>query len=129
MAFCLHSWKGRGYGDLDVIYGDISRFYGPQQFAEIDVVSTHPERLSGHFAVLRNTAALRYAFEDIPNYRALLEAPHQNAVDKAPFSQDVLKSPAYRTLFVERHSAVLSTRGWHDGTMNYPQRWFGGAAI
>jgi hypothetical protein len=105
-------------------YGDISRFYGPQQFAELDVVSTHPERLSGHFAVLRYTPALRYAFEGIPNYRALLEAPHQTAVEKAPFSRVFLKSPAYRSLFVERHSTVLSMRGWHDGTMNYPQRWF-----
>jgi hypothetical protein len=113
-----------GYGDLDVIYGDISHFYGPQQFAELDVVSTHPERLSGHFAVLRNTPALRHAFEDIPNYRALLEAQHQTGVDEAKFSQLFLNSPAYRSLFVERHSTVLSVRGWHDGTMNYPQRWF-----
>src|SRR5882724_5908379 len=95
-----------GYGDLDVIYGDISRFYGQQQFAELDVVSTHPERLSGHFAVLRNTPALRYAFEGIPNYRALLEAQHQTGVEEARFSQIFLKSPAYRSLFVERHSTV-----------------------
>ena len=27
-------------------------------------------------------------------------------------------------LITERHSTVLSTRGWHDGTMNYPQRRF-----
>ena len=69
-------------------------------------------------------AALRHAFEAIPNYRALLEEQHQTGVEEAQFSQVFLRSPAYRSLFVERHSTVLSVRGWHDGTMNYPQRWF-----
>jgi hypothetical protein len=113
-----------GYGDIDVIFGDISRFYGERQFAELDVVSTHPERLSGHFAVLRNTPDIRRMFESISGYRQLLERPDQMSVDESDFSQLVLHSPTLRTLFVERHSTVLSARGWHDGTMNYPQRWF-----
>jgi hypothetical protein len=29
-----------------------------------------------------------------------------------------------RALFVERYTTVLSQRGWHDGTMNYPLRWY-----
>jgi hypothetical protein len=113
-----------GYGDLDVIYGRISDFYGPERLADVDVASTHPERLSGHFAVLRNTPALRHAFERIPDYRALLEMPHQTGVEEAEFSRMFLTSATERLLFVERHSTVLSTRGWHDGTMNYPRRWF-----
>ena len=113
-----------GYGDLDVIYGNISSFYGEERLAGSDVVSTHPERLSGHFAVLRNTPALRCAFERIPNYRALLEMPQQTGVEEKQFSQVFLKLTTERSLFVERHSTVLSVRRWHDGTMNYPQRWF-----
>jgi hypothetical protein len=113
-----------GYSDIDVIFGDISRFYGERQFAELDVVSTHPDRLSGHFAVLRNTPDIRGMFESIPRYRQLLELPDQMSVDETHFSRLVLHSPALRSLFVERHSTVLSVRGWHDGTMNYPRRWF-----
>ncbi len=88
------------------------------------MISAHPERLSGHFAVIRNTHALRCAFERIPNYRSLLEAPQQTGVDELQFSDIFLTSTTERILFVERHSTVLSARGWHDGTMNYPQRWF-----
>lgn len=114
-----------GWGDLDVVYGDISRFYGPQQLANVDVVSTHPERLSGHFTVLRNIPSLRRAFEEIPDYRGMLESPDQFGVEETQFHQVFRKSRAFRrTSFVERHSTVLSPRGWHDGTMNYPQRWF-----
>jgi hypothetical protein len=113
-----------GYGDLDVIYGKISDFYGPERLAGFDVISTHPERLSGHFAVFRNTPGLRRAFERIPEYRTCLEAPHHTGVDEAGFGRLFLNSNTERVLFVERHSTVLSRRGWHDGTMNYPRRWF-----
>lgn len=113
-----------GYCDIDVIYGDISRFYSKEKFANFDVISTHPERLSGHFAVLRNTSALRHAFEWIPDYRGMLEAQQVVGMDESGFSEIFLNSSKERTLFVERHSTVLCWRGWHDATMNYPQRWF-----
>ena len=113
-----------GYGDIDVIYGDISRFYGVEQFADLDVVSTHPERISGHFAVLRNTPDLRRAFERIPDYRALLEEPRYLNADEGHFTNVLKNSTTERAPFTERFSTVLSTRGWHDRTMNYPQRWF-----
>lgn len=113
-----------GYGDIDVIYGDISRFYSKEKFADLDVISTHPERLSGHFAVLRNTSTLRRAFEQIPDYRAMLEAQQIIGMDEFGFSEIFLNSSKERTSFVERHSTILCWRGWHDATMDYPKRWF-----
>lgn len=129
-----------GYCDIDVIYGDIRRFYTDEVLARFNVLSTHPERLAGHFAVLRNTRAFRYAYERIPDYKTLLEMPHFTAVDERQFtevflsdankqqgSQGITKGfDACRDglLFVERYSTVLSPRGWHDGTMNYPQEWY-----
>lgn len=113
-----------GYCDIDVIYGDISRFYSKEKFADLDVVSTHPERLSGHFAIVRNTPTLRRAFERIPDYRAMLEAQQTLGMDESGFSEVFLNSSKERTSFVERHSTILCWRGWHDATMNYPKRWF-----
>jgi hypothetical protein len=125
-----------GYGDIDVIYGNISDFYTDNVLADFDVLSTHPERLSGHFAVLRNTRTIRQAFRRIPNYQALLEQPDYLGVDEAQFTRvfshrngfrrliDNVARGRRRGLFVERYSTVLSPRGWHDGTMNYPHRWF-----
>jgi len=112
-----------GYGDIDVIYGRIASFYGAQ-IAAFDVVSTHPERLSGHFAVLRNTPALRRAFERVRRYRSLLEAPAQTGWEEAAFSRMLRSSSTERGLFTERYSTLLSSRGWHDGTMSYPKNWF-----
>ncbi|HKH46326.1 MAG TPA: DUF6625 family protein [Thermoanaerobaculia bacterium] len=118
-----------GYGDVDVIYGNIGNFYTDDVLARCNVLSTHPERLSGHFAVLRNTRDFRHAFERIPSYRTLLEQPQYANMDEGDFS-DVFSPPAagphdsHGLLFVERYSTVLSPRGWHDGTMKYPQQWF-----
>lgn len=112
-----------GYGDIDVIYGRIASFYGSNALTEVHIASTHPNLLSGHFAVLRNTPALRRAFERVPNCRELLERPQQTAFEERQFSEAVLTSTE-RKMLVERYSTILSRRGWHDGTMNYPQRWF-----
>jgi hypothetical protein len=103
--------------------------------ARFNVLSTHPERLSGHFAVLRNMRAHRRAFVHIPNYRSLLEQPHYVGLDEVPFAS-ALKPRGFRriagyfdpgrhrSLFIERYSTILIPRGWHDGTMNYLRKWF-----
>ena len=124
-----------GYGDIDVIYGNIGNFYTDDVLSRFNVLSTHPERLAGHFAVLRNTSSFRRAFERIRNYRTLLEQPHYVGLDEVNFSAvfaphgfrrlvNYFNPRRRRLLFVERFSGVLSPRGWHDGTMNYPQQWF-----
>ena len=121
-----------GFGDVDVVYGNIRKFYTDELLDQWDVLSTHNERLSGHFAVLRNTPQLRRAFRGIPNHRALLERPEYVGIDETLFGSALQRrNPLMnlfqrkpRTLFVERYSTVLSGRGWHDGTMNYPLRWF-----
>jgi hypothetical protein len=113
-----------GYGDIDVIYGDLASFYSKQRFANLDVVSAHPERLSGHFAVLRNTPAMRNVFERISGFDAMLQNPKSVGTDEYHLTRVLMSSTTERKLFVERHSTVLSPRGWYDGTMDYPQRWF-----
>ncbi len=124
-----------GYGDIDVIYGNIRAFYTDELLARYDVISTHPERIAGHFAVFRNNERLRRAYELIPDCLDLVARPQFSAVAEGRFSGIFLRSPdalnlpddhplRRNLLFVERYSTVLSSRGWHDGTMNYPRCWF-----
>lgn len=113
-----------GYGDIDVIFGNISYFYNTERLSGFDVLSTHPERISGHFAVFRNTRDIRRAFEYVDDYRSRLLTPHYLGLDEDQFTQVFLTRKRGRPLFAERYSTVLSTRRWHDGTMNYPERWF-----
>ena len=131
----IDGYRFFGFGDIDVIYGNIREIYTDELLSQCNVVSTHGERVSGHFAVVRNSKAVRRAYERIPNYRDLLAQPHHVGMDEAYFtnlflqpaqSQGLAPEDPLRQglLFVERYSTILSPRGWHDGTMSYPQRWF-----
>jgi hypothetical protein len=115
-----------GYGDFDVIYGRIASCYGEggSALADLDVVSTHGDLLAGHFAVFRNTEAIRRAYARVPQWRALIEKPAHTHFDEKQFSDVFRHSATERVLFAERCCTVLSPRRWHDGTMNYPRRWF-----
>ena len=44
-----------GYGDLDLIYGNISSFFRPESFSEYDVLSPSEDFFPGHLLLLRNT--------------------------------------------------------------------------
>ena len=50
-----------GYGDIDVTYGNIRSFYTTELLSNCNVISTHPERVSGHLAIFRNEPSLRTA--------------------------------------------------------------------
>src|ERR1700689_4414534 len=53
-----------GYGDVDVIFGDIRRFFGEKELT-YDVISTHEHIISGHFALIRNTQKMNGLFRKI----------------------------------------------------------------
>jgi hypothetical protein len=116
-----------GYGDLDVFYGHIRGLYTDALLNAHDVISTHVDIVSGHFAVLRNTDKLRRAYELIPAFDHWMQKPEYFRVDDREFRRLFEPGGALaglRTCFVERYTTILSPRGWHDGTMNYPLRWF-----
>jgi hypothetical protein len=98
----IESYDYFGFGDLDVIYGDIRKFYTDEVLA-FDVISTHEGMLSGHLALFRNIKPLRKAYLRIPAWRAYLENP-----ESTRFDEDV-----YSALFVESANAG-SERIWKN---------------
>jgi hypothetical protein len=125
-----------GYGDLDVIYGDIRKFYTPDVLVH-DVIGTHEHILGAHFALLRTTQRLLTAFQRIPRWRAHLSAPCYVSFDEQLFSRLFLPMlsdrRAWRRLitpflgggyFRERFSTNFPPLKWIDGSYNYPRCWF-----
>lgn len=51
-----------GYGDIDLCYGNLSHFLNDKLLSKYDVFSTHANRLSGHFALIRNNEKNRIHF-------------------------------------------------------------------
>lgn len=129
-----------GYGDIDLVYGQIDTFYDAALRARSNAISTRHDMFAGHFAILRNNWALRRAYRRIPRFADILAQPDYVGIDERAFYEVFRPSrpPAvgWRGVlgrldpcrrggsFVQRHTTMLSPKGWHDGTMNYPQRWF-----
>lgn len=121
-----------GFGDLDVIYGDIRRFY-TDDVLSFDVISTHPEMLSGHLVLFKNTEEMRKAYLKIPNWKDYVENPDSTRFDEDIFSclfvpraQAGGVAPIYfkNNYFKEQHSTVFHPKPWHDGMPEHPDVWF-----
>lgn len=119
-----------GFGDLDVIYGDIRKFYTDDVLSH-DAISSHVGILSGHLCLFRNVEALRMAYLKIPGWKDYLENPESTRFDEDIYSSiffqhnDTLAhSPPFRTYAKEQYSTVFHPMHWHDGTAVHPDVWF-----
>ncbi|MFT5760870.1 MAG: hypothetical protein ACI9LM_005658 [Alteromonadaceae bacterium] len=128
-----------GFGDIDVIYGDIRHFYTNTLLNSHDTLSTHWDRVSGHFFLLKNTSLFREAFKKIKNWQQLLEDNEHHGIDESKFSKVFLRHKKYpawlrniyrlkdpyqrRAYFKEQYSTILSPHPWIDGKWEHPQEW------
>lgn len=130
-----------GYGDLDVIYGDVRRSI-EYILATHDVVSTHDWCVSGHFALFRNTESLRNAFRRVPGWKAAMESPASERFDEDGFFKafrsrrtlagrmlngvGVLNASESRERMhmKEFFTTPLTPRPWRDGRCDHPMVWY-----
>lgn len=127
------------FGDLDLVYGNLRKYFTEQRLNEKEVFSTHRTRISGHLCLLRNTRELRNAFKKIIDWeRKFIHIEHL-AVDEKDFSRIFLRhknSPnwmkklaALRDSWLsmaEFNEAYTTPNGripWLDGTYNFPTSW------
>ncbi|MHA1757075.1 MAG: DUF6625 family protein, partial [Promethearchaeota archaeon] len=59
-----------GYGDLDLIYGNIKYFITDQILADYDIISNHPDFITGHFCILKNKQFINELFKEGDYYKA-----------------------------------------------------------
>lgn len=76
-----------GFGDVDLIWGDIKAFCKDDILDHHDVFSTHADRVSGHFAVFRNNDYYRKLAFSISNWKAKLESNKSFALDEIDLSR------------------------------------------
>lgn len=128
-----------GFGDIDVIYGDIRHFYTDTILTKNNTLSTHWDRVSGHLFLLKNTPLFLEAFKKIPHWQTLLEDPNHHGIDESKFSKVFLRHKKYpawlrniyrlkdpyqrRAYFKEQYSTILSPNPWCDGNKEHPEEW------
>ena len=71
----IHADRLTGYdfwafGDLDLIYGNLRRYFTAERLAGYDLFSTHERRVAGHLCLIRNTAEMQRVFMRIKDWEA-----------------------------------------------------------
>jgi hypothetical protein len=128
-----------GFGDIDLVYGDLRAYFTEERLRDNDLLSTHSRRVSGHLCLIRNNARMRDAFRLIPNWQARFCDPQHHALDEGAFTRIFLRNknlpdtlshiigqlnPWYRRAeFQEAFSTPYARIDWVDGTRDFPQRW------
>jgi len=85
----LAPYRFWGYCDVDVIFGDLSRFLTLELLERSDVVTSSKRILVGHFTILRNTSTLRLLYQQVPDFVNMLADPEYRVFDEAHFSDQV----------------------------------------
>lgn len=65
----LSNYNFWGFGDLDLVHGDLSVIVNDTMLNKYDVITTHSYRIAGHFTLLRNNAHYRNLCLNIPNWQ------------------------------------------------------------
>jgi len=124
------------FGDIDVVYGNLRKYFTAERLATKDLFATHARRISGHLCLLRNTSTMREAFMRIPQWQERFADQAHQALDEGAFSRIFVRHKnwpeplrrfaarfnrwAQRSEFVESHSTFSILP---DGRRVVPQRW------
>jgi hypothetical protein len=140
----VHADLVRGYdfvafGDVDVIYGDIRAFYDDRTLDSYDLLSSHRDRMSGHFCLMRNTPEMAGAFRQIRGWKDVFSSADYRNFDERAFFNWLSGKGGWltsrgrrpRCLFREAYSTPGATSDmrwyWKDGQLKnefYPLHAF-----
>ncbi|OAI94482.1 DUF6625 family protein [Pseudomonas putida] len=128
------------FGDIDLVYGDLRAYFTAERLARNDLFSTHERRVAGHLCVMRNTSEQRGLFKRIKNWRERFTDHEHHAIDEGAFSRLFLwrknfPKPIFslvgkfnplrrRSEFTEAFSTPGGVIKWHDGSTDFPRRWY-----
>lgn len=129
-----------GFGDIDLVYGDLRAYFTEERLRNNDLLSTHARRVSGHLCLIRNSERMRVAFRLIPSWQQRFCDQQHQALDEGAFTRIFLRnknlSPALQRLigwfnpwyrrseFEEAFSTPYARIDWIDGSRDFPQRWY-----
>ena len=71
-----------GWTDVDLLFGNIREFYTDEILASYEVFSTHAKRISGHFALFKNTHENRTKYLSIYNWKKAVQNPEFVGIDE-----------------------------------------------
>lgn len=71
-----------GYGDIDLIYGNLSAFIFPKIDKGYDVISNRKEILSGSLAIFKNTTYINHLYKNSERFLELIKSTRYEGLDE-----------------------------------------------
>lgn len=139
-----------GWCDVDLLFGDIRSFYTDEILDRYDVLSTHGHRISGHFALFRNTQRNRAMYRRIYRWEEALRRREFVGIDEHgitnaylmtvfdrfnekfnrhvanPLTRAVARRRRRRLLLKEQYTTPFLPHPWLDGSLDsaQPDEWY-----
>lgn len=83
----LKNYDFWGFGDIDLIYGDLNIIVNESNLSDYDFITTHGGRVAGHFTIMRYDSKYTEMCKSIPDWRRCLEDRDKNYVlDEVAFA-------------------------------------------
>lgn len=104
----LKNYDFWGFGDIDLVYGDLSMLVNDEKLDRYDVITTHNYHIAGHFTLCRNNEYYRNLCYRIRNWQIRLVEDIHHGYDEAEWSDLVFPALKWIRTF---HNRVLKHFG------------------
>jgi hypothetical protein len=84
-----------GYGDLDLVYGNIRQFLTEEILASYDIISNHHDFVTGHFCILKNTQEINQLFKKGGFFKKAFQQPDYTGFDEQILTYKISPHPNY----------------------------------
>ena len=110
-----------GWGDIDVIYGDIKSALTKYELGH-DCISFTNEHLSGHLCLWRNNDSVRNWFRSMPDWKQRMEDTEYTHLDE---SHPSVIPDEFKVYAEYSFNTPLSPKlPWTNGKFDFPREWY-----
>ncbi len=78
----INNYDFWGYGDIDVVYGNILGLLPQNWQLKYDIISNHNEFIPGHLCILRNSDKIKYLFQEAANWHRIFKSSVYHGFDE-----------------------------------------------
>lgn len=82
----LEDYEYWGYGDIDLIYGNLALLLNEKNLGKYELITTHADRIAGHFTVIKKDGNFSTLCYKIENWKSKLEDERGLGVDEHDFT-------------------------------------------
>ncbi|MDD5016404.1 MAG: hypothetical protein PHW73_15170 [Atribacterota bacterium] len=87
-----------GYGDIDLIYGNLSNYIFPKIVEGFEIISNRQEIMSGSLSVFKNEANINLLFSESTSFLKLLQSERYEGLDETAHNHNTWKGSSKLSL-------------------------------